>query len=249
MLKSFTKAALRRVGLDIQRYRPWKQLHVFFAAWKELGFDPRFVIDVGANHGDWTRAARKYFPEADYLLIEPQAALRKHSSKLLQTSHVTWRNAGLSDEPGRLELHMAKRDDSASFRPLPHATARGDSTSLFVEVTTLDQVVSEVGRIPDLLKIDAEGYDLQVLRGAKSLLGQTELVLVECSLCGRDFVNTLSSVIGYMTERGYTPVDFTDLNRSPRQNLLWLCEAAFLKNSSPLWEKIRGYDSAEVSVS
>jgi FkbM family methyltransferase len=244
MLKTLTKAALQRVGLDVQRYRPWKHLHVFFESWKTLGLDPRFVVDVGANHGDWTRTARTYFPNADYLLIEPQAELKIHAADLLQSPKVQWKNVGVSDTPGILELHLATRDDSASFRPLPPSVSRADASAVFVEVATLDSIMSELDRKPDLVKIDAEGYDLRVLQGATTLLESTECILIECALCGRDFSNTLRSIVNFLSARDYTLVDFTDLNRSPNQNLLWLCEAAFLKNNSPLWQKISGYEQA-----
>jgi len=46
-------------------------LERFFPLIKNFGFRPRNVWDVGANHGNWTRAAVSFFPDAEYTLIEP----------------------------------------------------------------------------------------------------------------------------------------------------------------------------------
>jgi len=43
-------------------------LEHFFPLLRRLGFAPRHVVDVGANRGNWTRAAFKYFPNAVYSL-------------------------------------------------------------------------------------------------------------------------------------------------------------------------------------
>jgi hypothetical protein len=46
-------------------------LDLLFLLLKCRGFSPNHIVDVGANHGYWTRTALKYFPDAYYTLIEP----------------------------------------------------------------------------------------------------------------------------------------------------------------------------------
>ncbi|HCN85228.1 MAG TPA: FkbM family methyltransferase, partial [Sphingobacteriaceae bacterium] len=48
-------------------------LENFYSFLKAMDFQPKHIVDVGANHGSWTREALKYFPEAYYILLEPQA--------------------------------------------------------------------------------------------------------------------------------------------------------------------------------
>jgi hypothetical protein len=45
-----------------------------------------------------------------------------------------------------------------------------------------------------------------------------------------------------MDEAGYRVVDITDINRSPRHGVLWLCELAFLRNASPLFTNVTSYE-------
>ena len=51
-----------------------------------MGFVPKHIIDVGANHGTWTRETLKYFPEAYYTLIEPQEWLKPSLQDILDVN-------------------------------------------------------------------------------------------------------------------------------------------------------------------
>jgi hypothetical protein len=61
-------------------------LNPFLALLKQLGFAPRHIVDVGANHGDWTRAAIQFSPDAPYALIEPQDHPKSYIQELLDGS-------------------------------------------------------------------------------------------------------------------------------------------------------------------
>ena len=45
-----------------------------------------------------------------------------------------------------------------------------------------------------------------------------------------------------MDDAGYKVVDITDINRSPKYGTLWLCELAFLRNASPMFDSVKTYD-------
>ena len=90
---------------------------------------------------------------------------------------------------------------------------------------------------PDILEVDAEGLDLQVLARASDILGHTEVVLEEALIVGGR-----ENIIQRMNEAGYHILDITDLNRSPKYGVLWLCELAFLKNDSKLLDSVASYD-------
>ena len=77
---------------------PRGYLKLFFSMLQGRSFAPKHIIDVGANHGEWTRVALKYFPDAYYTLIEPQDHLRAHVADLLmRNSRIRWVGAGASD--------------------------------------------------------------------------------------------------------------------------------------------------------
>jgi hypothetical protein len=111
-----------------------------------------------------------------------------------------------------------------------------------VPVMTLTEIVARGGAsVPEMVKIDAEGFDLKVLAGASLLLGKTDIFLVEAVVCG-NYENAAAEVIKFMAEAGYRLVDITDLNRSPKHGVLWLCELAFLRNGCGLFDGATSYE-------
>lgn len=214
-----------------------------FALLKRQGFRPRRILDVGANHGAWTRAAYAYFPDAAYTLVEPQDHLRVHVQDLSEHgANLRWVTAGVSDRPGRLPLTIAPNDVSSNFGLSPDEARRLGLSQVEVDIVTIDDLVArDGGAVPEMVKIDAEGFDLQALRGGRSLFGRTEVFYVEAAVCATRVENTMAAVIAAMAEAGYRMIDITDLNRSPRHGVLWLCELVFLREGSPLLAAASSY--------
>jgi FkbM family methyltransferase len=222
---------------------PTYGLHHFFPLLRRLGFNPQRIFDVGANHGNWSRAAAHYFPRAAFTLIEPQGHLRECIQDLIEAGHqIEWISAGCSDESGTLPFIVNdRRDDSSTFIQV---TQQGQSTGtnhVPTPVITLNQLAISRG-VPAMVKIDAEGFDLKVLSGASDLFGKTEIFLVEAQICSTAYDNSTVKVITYMDDRGYRLMDITDLNRSPKQGVLWLCEFVFVRKDSALLNSTDSYD-------
>lgn len=250
MLKKLIQSTFNKFGYRIIRDgslpctsvpRPDYGLEPFFSLLKRYGFDPKHIIDVGANTGTWTRRALPFFPCAHYTLVEPQDHLKAHIQDLLDRGcKITWIGAGVSDHSGSLPFTISDREDSSTFLP-PRVDA--GSPRISVRVTTLNEIVSAASAPPpEMVKIDAEGFDLRVLAGASDLLGTTEIFFVEVTICSSGYENTITRVIHRMDEAGYKVVDITDFNRSPKYGVLWLCELAFLRNDSTLFDTVTSYE-------
>jgi FkbM family methyltransferase len=185
-------------------------------------------------------------------LVEPQDHLRTHVQDLLaRDGKIRWIGAGVGDKPGTLPFTISYRDYDSSFAPTPQAAKAAGMRQIEVPVTTLNEIVrTNDAPFPDMVKIDAEGFDLKVLTGASELVGKTEIFLLEATICvpgkltisGQDFENTLGNVIQTMARAGYRILDITDLNRSPKYGVLWLCEVAFLRNASHLLDGVDSYE-------
>ena len=102
-------------------------------------------------------------------------------------------------------------------------------------IYTLNHIVKTyLNHTPELVKIDAEGIDLEVLDGASDLLGETECFLVEASINAPLEETTIEKTITYMDQKGYRVFEFTDLNRPFKSKALWLVEIAFIKKGGIL---------------
>jgi FkbM family methyltransferase len=222
---------------------PSSALESFFSSLKQHGSAPRHIIDVGANRGNWTRTALKYFPDAHYTLVEPQDHLKSYIQDLLDRGcKIQWINAGAADKSGTMPMSISSRDDSSTFVLIDRHGHTTGSQRTTIEVKTLNEIASSSSAPPpDMVKIDAEGFDLNVLAGASDLLGKTDIFLVEAVICA-NYENSAAEVIKFMADAGYRLIDITDLNRSPKHGILWLCELAFLRNASQLLDAATSYE-------
>jgi FkbM family methyltransferase len=225
--------------------RPYGHEH-FFPLLRQLGFAPRHIVDVGANRGIWTRAAFKYFRDPVYTLVEPQDHLRSYSQDLVaQGCKLNWINAGCGDFCGTLPLTVSYRDEGSTFVDPVRLPWRSVSQRITVPIITLNQIVASSGAgLPEMVKIDAEGFDLKVLAGASNLLGKTDIFLVEAAVRRGPgaYDNSVAEVVRFMAKAGYNLMDITDFNRSPKHGVLWLCELAFLREGSPLLDAATSYE-------
>jgi FkbM family methyltransferase len=248
LINKLVQSSLNRFGLRLVRNSNLAQadssvngLDRFFGALKNLDFRPKHIVDVGANKGSWTRKALLYFPDAQYTLVEPQDHLKVHIQDLLDRGYkITWINAGVADKSGVLPFTISYRDDSSTFAP---TQVDAGAPTISVSVKTLNEIVSGSNApLPEVVKIDAEGFDLKVLAGASDLLSKTDILFVEATVCCVGYENTIARVVRRMDEAGYRVVDITDINRSPKYGVVWLCELAFLRNASPIFDSVTSYE-------
>jgi len=118
LVKTLIQSLLRPFGLRLASVKsaPKHSAPLFcFSVLKQAGFAPAHILDVGANHGNWTRAALQFFPEAQYTLLEPQEKLKVYVQDLQAGSRFHWINAGASETTGTLPFHLSHRDDSSTF--------------------------------------------------------------------------------------------------------------------------------------
>lgn len=241
ILISLLAPVAKRLGIAEIKYKTRNKedkdqlLDGFFTLVNRCKFQVDHIVDIGANHGTWTRKAIEFFPEANYTLVEPQQNLSSSHTDLAANEKVEILYKGVLDKPGTLSFTIHDRDDSSTFRMSEEEANERGFEQVEVEVITLNDLAknSKFGA-PSLVKIDAEGLDLKVLEGATDLFGKTEIFMIEASVLSRSFDNTVLAVISQMDTYGYKVCDITDLNRPYASKALWLVEIAFIKKEGVL---------------
>jgi FkbM family methyltransferase len=141
--------------------------------------DP-FVIDVGANIGQFTNAIKLFFPAARVIAFEPDpdvfAALERNTARL---GGVAMHNFALGGTTSTLPFHRHRLSTMSSFSPLDNSEDLVDV--LNVPVRRLDDVLGDTDQ-PDLVKVDAEASEVEVLAGATATLQRAAFLVVEVSL-------------------------------------------------------------------
>jgi FkbM family methyltransferase len=130
-----------------------------------LGSDSN-CIDVGANEGQLLATFTELAPKGRHIAYEPVPDLSTALSR--RFPRVDVRTAALSDTVGRSEFVVNKRLPSRSgLRPI--GDSREDTETITVRVESLDAALPR-GYVPHLIKIDVEGAEHHVLRGALETL-------------------------------------------------------------------------------
>lgn len=150
----------------------------------EMGLVAEFVspgdtcVDVGANKGTWTQAmSSRVGPQGRVIAIEPQRALAAYLDQAFARSpQVSVRNAAVSDQPGTMQLCIPQEDGRPVRGHASLSRVVSEATYETVAVSTLDDVIGDA--CPSFMKIDVEGHELAVLRGARQFLERCRPTMV-----------------------------------------------------------------------
>lgn len=153
-----------------------------FRLFAQAGFRPKTVYDIGAANGSWSELLYAIYPEAAYHLFEPLAEYKQSYKEYLR--------ANMAKYPG-LNLHpYALGEDTRSVEMRLRADGYGSSTlpiehpdfaeRLTVQQYNLDQYVTDKNLpLPDVLKMDVQGGEGAILRGASRCLAHAGIVFAE----------------------------------------------------------------------
>jgi len=203
------------------------------AAMRRRGFSPRIAVDIGAYTGEWTLSLRQLFPTARVLMIEPQAA-RCTRLKTLTRVH-----SGLEFAPVLLGSRTAKAVtffESETASSVLRDPGNGGARAVEREMTTLDAVTRGTHfERADFLKLDVQGYELEVLNGAEHVLASAEAVMMEVNLIAiYEGAPLAGEVVAFMAARGFCVYDVCTFFRRPLDNALWQMDVIFVRAASPL---------------
>lgn len=128
------------------------------------------IIDIGANKGEWTNYFLDKNPEIRAFLFEPSVnAFNFLQERFRNFKNITLINKAAGDFEG--ETQFFEEPDSGETSSLIKSFSSKVSVEKKIMLTTLDQFASTFNILKiNFLKIDAEGYDLHVLKGCKELL-------------------------------------------------------------------------------
>jgi FkbM family methyltransferase len=195
---------------------------------KKLGFSPINVLDVGAYEGHWASEMKSIFPDTKILMIEGQETKRSillEKSKFIKDSSVAIALLGAEEKEVEFNIYETAR---SVYKEDNETTAKTKT----IKLALLDDVVSNssFNNNIDFIKLDTQGYELQILKGASKVLQSVQMVLMEVSLLGiyKD-APLAQDVIAYMKSKGFVLYDICSLMRRPYDNALFQADFLFIK--------------------
>jgi FkbM family methyltransferase len=169
------------------------------------------IVDVGAYQGDWTREVLRRAPAATVHALEPVPATYVQLHEALDGRAIL-HNTAAGDHRGEGDITgPPEHPDMASLNPRDLSTVGLSAHHIAtVPVTTLDALSEQhaIDRV-HLLKIDTEGHELAVLRGATGLLADQRIDAIQletggCDIDSRTFVRDFLDLLqpaGYRLHR------------------------------------------------
>lgn len=245
LLKKAIKALISDLGYELvpkhqlevipvgSKGRPVGDMKCLLEDMKHRGLQCFSILDVGANQGLWSRMAKEVYPECNFNLIEPQI---EHEPKLKQFceefkgSQYFITGAGSKNEILTLTIWDDLQGSSVIYEEKEELLTIGKQRK--IDVVKIDDLIKQRKiKIPQLMKLDIQGFELEALKGATHTFGITEAYILEIALYsfGAPVIN---EVIDFMLQKNYVVYDFPGFIRRPLDGALYQCDICFVKKDS-----------------
>lgn len=190
------------------------------------GIKPLTIIDVGANQGQFTLTCLRHFSQSKIYSIEPNPnVIQNLFSRINNSSRITLINKAISDAKGSQQLYCHDDHQASSL------LGSGDGRNKFFKSDKINQIIDvDVDTLdalflrkaldePILVKIDVQGYEDRVLKGAVKLLQKIKWVVIEISFYEmyQQGVNA-QSIFDIMKENGFIFIAALDFHTYPSSN-------------------------------
>lgn len=203
-IKKIIQSIFNNFGFEIKK----KQRH-------NIGFNPqylsricqpRIVIDVGVGHG--TYSLYRAYPKAHFILIEPLVEFKDSIKKIENNYSCETYYKAVGEHKSEIEINVdkSKLTRSSLVKRTPLTKTGNLMENRKVEVITLDSFFDKMSTKngPILLKVDTEGNELSILKGAISLLKLVDTVILEVSIAKRFHDSyEFEDIISFMSKNNF----------------------------------------------
>jgi FkbM family methyltransferase len=211
----------------------WHLQDVAYTRLRDRGFAPGGILDIGAHDGRWALSIQPIFPNCPIILFEA----RPEQAELLSATCSRVPNSKFI-----ISLLGAEIRDKMEF------SVHGSASSLFSErsnaarktatlsMHTLDEIMNNEPAFaaPLFLKLDVQGGELEILKGAKETLKRAEIVQLEVALLNYNQGAPLAAeTVAFMEAVGFCIYDIVGFVRPKNVDLVQV-DIIFARKDSKL---------------
>lgn len=179
---------------------------------KEKGYIPDTILDIGAHHGNWTNSMKSIYGDSKYHLFE--AIDYFELERFRHDNAVNVYNILLNDKIEEVDWYQMKNTGDSFFREKTyHFTNCEIIKRKTIDLNTYlleDPILQESKNI--FIKIDCQGAEIPILKGATSILEKTDFIILEMPLFGQynEGVPHFLEHIEYMNSIGFIIFDIIE---------------------------------------
>lgn len=194
MIKKIIQSLINLFGFKIIKIKEKKFREFDQILKKVLKKNKNIIFDVGANKGQSLDRFDQLFNNTIFYSFEPSfEAFKILKSKYGNSNNIKLFNTALGLEKKRKVFYEYKNNELSSFIKIKKKFEE-KRKNIFVEVETIDSVFKKncLKKI-NLLKIDTQGYEELILKGAKKLIAKQKIDLIELEMILGDYYEKSSS--------------------------------------------------------
>jgi FkbM family methyltransferase len=201
-------------------------------------FNPAHIFDVGAYRGEFAKTCRHIWPNARLTCFE---VLQHRVKELRAWSEIDGNSEVIECLLGAaVHNSVSFHEDETASSVLPDNVPSQKSMGSYPMRTVDDVVASFSMPPPTLLKMDVQGYEYEVLMGAKRTLKLVGAILAEVNLLDLyKGAHLLDDLVISLRESGFVAYDICGFWRRPLDDALWQADFIFVPTDSPLREDKR----------
>jgi len=193
---------------------------------------PNTIIDVGAARGDWTDMALKFWPNSNYILIDP-----------LIDRYIPISSIGIPNVK-RIKRALGKRKSLVKFNITDDLYGsgftnknKGTSEIIEVEVDCLESLLEKNTNDKILLKLDTHGVEIDIFEGINESWPAIEAIIVEVY---GFFLSPESKIFheisDYLNLKGFRLYDIVDVMRREKDHAFWQADAVYLRRDHNIFK-------------
>ena len=166
------------------------------------------IYDVGAYKGGWANFIHRKYGKAEIIMFEANAEFAGD----LEKTGFRYFLGPLASSERELDFYSIGGTGDSYYRE--KTTVYDDVAPKKIRSTTLDKLIADNGLpLPDFIKIDTQGSEIDILKGADKALEHASLAYMECPILEYNVgAPTLAEYISYMRGRGFLPHDLFEIH-------------------------------------
>lgn len=184
------------------------------------------VVDIGSNNGQFSLVTKYFLPNVKIFAFDPlKSSKQKYNNLFKKDKKINFFNVAIGSKIQKKNFFISNKDDSSSLLPIglnqlknyPNTFTKSQGIT---DVVPLSKVLNRYQiDNPALLKIDVQGYELEVLKGSKNLIKEFDYIYCECSFIELYYRQPLvGEIINWLARNNFEMIEIKNISYDSKGN-------------------------------
>jgi FkbM family methyltransferase len=198
------------LGFRVTRSTRLATLDDFFFRLKPLPINVSIIYDIGAHSGEYAKTIKEHFPNSKVVLFEANESHRK----VLSQTGFDFFIVTLFRENVTIPFYSVGGTGDSLYRE-NNFSAYIEQDPIEVQARKLDDFISQYDLpLPDFIKIDVQGAELDVLMGGTTSINYAKIITLELAICNYNSgAPNFSQSVEFMINKGFIPFDVVEYHQ------------------------------------